>query len=515
MADPTDPPLRVQAAGMRAVDLVLIVVVLSIAAAVRLSWLGSPGYSVDELWTAELAVGRGSTHLHLPLNVLVPPPPPDLFRISDAPPWWHVWTHMECTHPPLYFVALRLWIAAFGQGDVTERMLSVVCSMLAIALLYDAARLHNGRAVAFWAATLMALAQPQIDLSRQTRNYAMLELTALAAIDALVRIEHFGINGRRCIALTAAVLATLLTHYFCIGAVGAMGLYAMIRLPGRARSRVFIAFIIAGIVFAIGWGPFMWRQRALFATDDTATRFLQESGPQHLWLTLQRVTLIPAAMLAKPRLAMVVVSSGMVVLYVLPLLLLRRRPDLLLWCVLLIGVVAPLVLLDLARGTGHLAFVRYPLLAGPAVYVLVPGLMTIAPTRWVCHAIPAAAAIACALAAPDVYHPRQTDTRLMAAEMGSRIRAEDLLVFGGEGNHLWEAQAQYMMLSRYQRSIRSPMALVDRPVDGQVLDRARRSRYVFAFSVGNPLQFLPGFRLVDSRLYVGGGGCAQLAPPAR
>src|SRR5947209_2643202 len=102
MADPTDPPVRVQAGADRGIDILLFIVVLASAAAARLRRLASPGYSVDELWTADLGVGRGSMHLHLPLNAMVSPPPPDLFRINDAPPWWHVWTHMECTHPPLY-----------------------------------------------------------------------------------------------------------------------------------------------------------------------------------------------------------------------------------------------------------------------------------------------------------------------------------------------------------------------------------------------------------------------------
>jgi hypothetical protein len=141
------------AAGRWRVDLPIVLLLLILASLVRLPWLADHGYQLDELWTAELATGRGSAHQHLPTDTLLQPV--DVFRLDDAPPCWHVWTHMECTHPPLYFLTLRFWMMAFGQGDGRERLLSVICSLIAIALLYDTARLLNGRAVAIWACVLM------------------------------------------------------------------------------------------------------------------------------------------------------------------------------------------------------------------------------------------------------------------------------------------------------------------------------------------------------------------------
>src|SRR5437764_15380383 len=115
MPDPT--PVAATAERARAADrargsvttLLLLASVLVLAGSVRLFQLDWRGYFVDELWTAELATGRGSAHLHIPRNIVVATPP-ELVSLEGAPPWWRVWRRMECTHPPLYFVLLRLWM---------------------------------------------------------------------------------------------------------------------------------------------------------------------------------------------------------------------------------------------------------------------------------------------------------------------------------------------------------------------------------------------------------------------
>src|SRR5439155_5899235 len=179
------------------------------------------GFFLDEMWSAELASGRGSAHLHLPDNTLLSPPP-ELYSLTDAPPWWRVWTTVDVPHPPLYFIALRLWMSLAGQTDAALRALSVVLSLLTVALLFDTARLLSGRGVALWASVLFALAQPQIDYGRQALYYPLLLLAGMAAANAVARIEKRGASRPRFAALFLATLTALLTHYFCIGAIAAL-----------------------------------------------------------------------------------------------------------------------------------------------------------------------------------------------------------------------------------------------------------------------------------------------------
>jgi hypothetical protein len=503
---PTMPPRRFDWSAF-----LLLLLVFSVGTTVRVCFLGAHGLFLDELWSTEIATGRGSEHLQLPLDQVMQPP--ELLRLDGAPPWWQVWTRMEITQPPLYWLALRGWMRMFGETDVAERTPSVVASVAAIALLFDAARLLNGTAVAFWAGLLMALAQPQVEFGRQVKNYALLVLVAMIAIDALVRIELLGVTRRRCIALSLAVLAMLLTHYFSVGAIAALALYAILRLRGRTRRDVLLAIIVAGVIFAIAWGPFMWRQRAMFSTQDDQTQFLQNTATHPGLFTLQNLLLVPSRLLAVPRDRMVTVSMALSVLFILPFVRRRSRSDLLLWGLLLAGAVAPLLVLDLLRHTIHLWFIRYSLIAGPAVYVLIPGALAHLPhSKWAMHLLAAAATLQCALAVRDVYHPVETDPRLITSEMGVRMGPQDLVVFGATGHARWMAGAQYLALERYQHPIPSPVAMLDAPATGEVLQRARASRYVFVFTVGDdPTFFLPGFRTIDSRFYIKGGIVTQLA----
>lgn len=69
---------------------------------------------MDEIWSIEMAMGRGSVHDNLPMNV-IRTDQPDFTSEAQAGPWWGILTHMGgVTHPPLYFVVLRWWIDLAG-----------------------------------------------------------------------------------------------------------------------------------------------------------------------------------------------------------------------------------------------------------------------------------------------------------------------------------------------------------------------------------------------------------------
>lgn len=506
------PPPTVDARAGRT-TLLLMLMVMLLAGAVRWPQLGQRGYILDELWIAEIATGRGSAHLYLPKDTLLNPP--ELDRLPGAPPWWQVWTHMEITHPPLYFVLLRIWENIFGDSDSAGRMFALVASVLAVGVLFDVARLLNGRSVAIWASVLMALSPVQIALARMLRDYAMLLLVGLIAANALVRIEKLGFSRRRLWGFGLAVMAMLLTHYFCIGAVAALGIYALIRLNGATRRKVIAIMVLAGVIFVIVWGPFMWQQRHLFNTSDDAVLFLKNNGPHHVRHTLTLTALLPAELLTYLKGPMIFIGASLAVLYVLPFFLLHRRRDILLWGLWLSCTVAVIALMDLTRKTDHLNFIRYTLLAGPAVYVLIPAILELfARSGWVRHGIPTVVALVCALNVPDAYQTQYTDPTIMVNEIGPMIHPNDLVVFVGTGTHSWTAGIQYLALSRYLHPIPCPIAILNEPADGQVLARARSSRAVFIFTEGQPgAPFIPGAKLIKGRRFVSGVGSVWIVDP--
>jgi uncharacterized membrane protein len=473
-------------------SLLICLLLVVIAAALRIPSLASRGYSLDEVWTAEIASGHGSIHLNLPHNVVLPMP--EFFNLGTKAdvPWWHIWMKMECTHPPLYFLGLRFWTDVIGAGDAPERSFSILAALISVALLYDVARLSNGRSIAIWACILFALAQPQIQYARETRNYTWLIACALLAADALVRIEKFGPTRRRLAALMIGVLATLLTHYFGIGMLVGLGLYAFSCTRGRTRQQVLAAFALAILVFAICWGPFMWQQRALASTSDQSTNFLLDKPGNHLRWTFYRLTVLPGVLLAEPRGAALYICYLGAALYVLPLIALRRRPDLLIWIFWMLGVIGVIAALDFSRDTHHLGLIRYTLLAGPAVYVLIPAIVSqLSP--WLRHAIPAVAGAYCLWALPHAYQSAVADPKVIAAQVQSTAQPQDLLLFISTGKNEWWAGGQCMVFSRYLQLPKCPVALLNAPAGAEVTARALAAHRVFGFTVAeNPADFVDG-----------------------
>ncbi|HEV8290606.1 MAG TPA: glycosyltransferase family 39 protein, partial [Tepidisphaeraceae bacterium] len=212
-----------------------LVLILLLASALRLYGISDHDYWLDEFWTAELSTGRGSVHLNIPTNTIIDPPPLTT-TLANAPRATKIWSTMDdATHPPLYFFALRIWRNIAGAGDLSSRLFSILCSLAAIAFLYDAVSRLHGRTAAIWAAIVMTIATPQIEYAQATRNYAFLLMTSLAACSALIRIEQSGPRIGYLIWLGLALLATALTHYFSIGALLALFAYAAIHLRGPTR----------------------------------------------------------------------------------------------------------------------------------------------------------------------------------------------------------------------------------------------------------------------------------------
>ncbi|MCB0211183.1 MAG: glycosyltransferase family 39 protein, partial [Anaerolineae bacterium] len=127
-------------------------------------------------------------------------------------------------HPPAYFGLLHLWMAVAGQSTFALRYLSVVFSLLTIALLWRFARLLTRSLLpATLAAILGALSPLYVAYAQEVRSYAMITCLALAATFVLWRLllpDHQRDTGqKRGILLLLYIVFTaacLYTHYFTI-----------------------------------------------------------------------------------------------------------------------------------------------------------------------------------------------------------------------------------------------------------------------------------------------------------
>ncbi len=143
-------------------------------------------------------------------------------------------------HPPAYFTLLHLWMAIAGRSELALRYLSVLFSLLTIALLWRAAAsmsngqgrfkfetgsfslVYTGQGTSLLASLLAALSPLYVTYAQEVRSYAMITFLALASTFILWRLlfEHQqNMVKKRATLLLLYVVSTtacLYTHYFTI-----------------------------------------------------------------------------------------------------------------------------------------------------------------------------------------------------------------------------------------------------------------------------------------------------------
>jgi hypothetical protein len=175
-----------------------------------------------------------------------------------------------------------------------------------------------------------------------------------------------------------------------------------------------------------------------------------------------------------------------------------------LWGLWLSATVAVVAALDFTRETDHLYFIRYILLAGPAVYALIPLLLNSHPRML--HAVCGLILIACCRNLPSLWLPAETDPRQMAREMLPAPGPADLLIIAAPPEHQTACEDELLCLSRYLPQPTCPVALLTEPATADVLARARRSRFVYLITETPDYQgYLPGAKLLHPLAFRGLG----------
>jgi uncharacterized membrane protein len=470
--------------------------IVIVAVLTRFHALSAQSLWLDEIWGLEIAAGHDAEHQTLPVGQLLPSPP-DLTETASARPAWAVWTHLDrVTGPPGSYLLLRAWIDAFGDSESAVRSLSAICSTLTVIVLFLAVRTWAGSEPALWAAALIAVAGPQVNAGQDARPYAPLMLLGSIALWAAMRTAVNRPALGRTVLLTATLLGLLLTHYFAVAAVAAVGLYGLVWPRGAPRRHLVGAVAAAGAVFTMLWGPFMLRQMAAFSPHDRAAAFLYEPGPGHVSSTLWRLLTLPASMLvdARPIPASYAVVGPLLYAAMATACLRRRRWPALwpLWFAMTVGLLA---VLDLSRSTQHLVLLRYSLLASLAVYVAVAIMPSVHRALGRCVAAVAVAFAAWSL--PTAYAPRYQDYRSLELALRASARPGELVVFAGPGKS-YSPQILYLAASHYAAPLAGPVLLLDAPATPAVLRQVAGRPTVWMVAdpeVRLAREWLPGYHL--------------------
>ena len=166
-------------------------------------------------------------------------------------------------HAPLYFLLLHFWEGLLGRSEFAVRLLSALCGVAILPLMYVAGRRLFDRRVGLIAAWIAAILPLHVICSRTTRMYSLLPLMGLLALIAL----HRAMTARSRVAWVAYALlgaATIYTHYWGALWVAALSVAALAQMALERRPKsewLALAAAEAGMAGLFApWLPTFWRQ---------------------------------------------------------------------------------------------------------------------------------------------------------------------------------------------------------------------------------------------------------------
>nr|MBA2495561.1 glycosyltransferase family 39 protein [Acidimicrobiia bacterium] len=219
-------------------------------------------------------------------------------------------------HPPLYYLVLRAWSGAFGDGDLAVRSLSGLFAVATLPLAWLSGRRVAGRHGAAAALVLVAISPFAVRYATETRMYAMVmalvfagHLLLRSALDGRPSPDGNTAAGfaRRLVGLAVVAGALYLTHYwsFFLAAATVAALAVVWRRDPRAWRRAAalragMAVVAGGVLFLPWLASFLsqlgstgtpWGTAAR-PTDVFGATFVDLGGPAAEGVLLSGTTLV-------------------------------------------------------------------------------------------------------------------------------------------------------------------------------------------------------------------------------
>jgi 4-amino-4-deoxy-L-arabinose transferase-like glycosyltransferase len=205
------------------------VLLVLLAAALRLPWLGRESLWIDELFSVEWS--------QMDLR----------FLLGDG-------ARIE-TNPPAYYVFLHAWMALFGAGEATVRLPSVLASLATVPVVQAIGGAVASRGAGRLAALLFALDPLSVAYAQEARGYSLsVLLAALALLSLAAYLRKLDDDALQrswgwLAGFVAAAAATAFLHYtallFVAACFGATGVLLILRRPfPRREAAVWIVLAI-------------------------------------------------------------------------------------------------------------------------------------------------------------------------------------------------------------------------------------------------------------------------------
>jgi mannosyltransferase len=169
--------------------------------------------------------------------------------------------------PPLFYMALHVWMSIFGDGQATTHAMSLGFALAAVPLAFFGAQSLFGRRAAIIAATLAATNPFLTYYAQETRMYSLVSLEALLVAIALTQVFVFRRRGW-IPPLWLSLTAVMYTHnwglFLAVGSVVALAPVWRATAAADRRPLVRDAVLTYGLVGLayLPWVPTLLSQAA-------------------------------------------------------------------------------------------------------------------------------------------------------------------------------------------------------------------------------------------------------------
>ena len=187
----------------------------------------------------------------------------------------------DSQHPPLYFVALTIWVKFFGNSVAVIRSFSAIISLLTFPCLYWLCQeLFQSKWVSWTAVALTAISPVHVVYAQEARQYSLWIVTILLSSAILLRAIRQK-NKINWFIYAATVAIGLYTHlFFGLVAIG-QGVYVIITERFKL-NKVTLSYLSAILLTLLAFAPWLW---VLFTTPPHAGTGWMDRKPDLLSMT--------------------------------------------------------------------------------------------------------------------------------------------------------------------------------------------------------------------------------------
>ena len=164
---------------------------------------------------------------------------------------WQILTEFpkHDNHPPLYYLALKVWSDMFGYSEIALRSLSVMFGVATVYIVFKIAKLFGNKYFPYLAALFLATSPLHIYYSQEARMYSMAAFLASGAVYFFLKKGWVGFS----IFLTSLVF----TDYVPIFLIPAFWLWGVFKKENLGWWKSFILSQVPALILGILWVPIL------------------------------------------------------------------------------------------------------------------------------------------------------------------------------------------------------------------------------------------------------------------